>query len=110
MALYAGGLQGGRLRTSGWQHQSPLWTTHGGSLRRHWCAYPSCSPIPNRKTIAIKRKAKTVGCGNDAATESDKERRFPQRLGKVTRKSSVTFPHSHSHYCWINRCLEQKPK
>jgi hypothetical protein len=42
------------------------------------------------------------GCGNDAATESDKERRFPQRLGKVGLKSSVTFPHSHSHYCWLS--------
>jgi hypothetical protein len=72
-----------------------------------WCC---CDPFSNREAIASKHEAKTVDCGNDTATESDKKRRFPQRLGKVTRKSSVTFPHFHSHYCWINRCLEQKPR
>ena len=50
----------------------------------------------------FKEAAETKGCGNDAATESDKSSRFPQRLGKVTPKSSLTFPHSHSHYCWID--------
>jgi hypothetical protein len=34
--------------------------------------------------------------------KSDKNGHFPQRLGKVTLESSVTFPHSHSHYCWIS--------
>ena len=41
-------------------------------------------------------------CGNDAAAESDKSSRFPPRLGKVRPKSSRTFPHSHSHYHWID--------
>src|SRR5690349_4528010 len=42
------------------------------------------------------------GLPSSKATESDKNRRFPQRLGKVRPKSSLTFPHFHSHYCWIN--------
>ncbi len=45
---------------------------------------------------------RTEAVENDAAPESDKKRRFPQRLGKVRPKSSLTFPHSHSPYCWLD--------
>lgn len=65
------------------------------------------------KQAAKKRSARTAkqtSCGNAAAAESDKKRRFPQRLGKVPLKNSVTFPHSHSYYYWINRWLKQKTK
>jgi hypothetical protein len=34
--------------------------------------------------------------------KATKKRRFPQRLGKVRPKSSLTFPHSHSHYYWLD--------
>ena len=68
----------------------------------------------HRSSARQKRRAKPVAksklptnekqtsCGNAATAESDKTRRFPQRLGKVSQKSSVTFPHSHS-CCWIDR-------
>jgi len=38
------------------------------------------------------------GCGNAAPAESDKPRRFPQSLGKVSPKGGLTFPHFHSLY------------
>jgi len=55
-------------------------------------------PPRNQKTIGNQTPGAAAGCGNAAPAESDKERRFPQSLGKVSPKSSLTFPHFHSLY------------
>ena len=84
-----------------------VWQLERSKLGARWPAAESpCMNIWTRLSITFgphlvgRYTADGPRYGNDAAEESDQTRRFPPRLGKVRPKSSLTFPHSHSYYCW----------